>query len=356
MKHPRALLLTSLSVPALVAFTLPETSLVFGVKDGATSAKTFKSSIQLTLDDMKTTINGQDPPMMPEMEMTLATEFEAAVSDEYVEMGAGAPKQLKRTYDKLSMHTDMSMEMEMMGNSQNQETPMTFASELQGKTVVFKLDEESGEYDATFPDEEGDAELLADLTEDMDLRGFLPPGAVSEGDSWDVAPSELAQILAPGGNLKLMPEDMEDMGIDMMQSNFGSMSDWFTDQLKGEVKGTFTGVREEEGAKYGVIQIQIDITNAVDLTEMVEAAMEEIEMPPEAGDIDFDHMDLELEFEGEGTLLWNLDFGQAHSLELSGDFGLLMNMGMAMSGPGMEMDIENTMEMSGTMNESATFE
>ena len=42
--------------------------------------------------------------------------------------------------------------------------------------------------------------------------------------------------------------------------------------------------------------------------------------------------------------------------DLSGDFNLLMNMGMAVSASGMDMDIEQTMEMSGTMNESATFE
>lgn len=356
MKHSRVLLLTTLSVPALLAFSYPDAKLVFGVEAGTSLKKTFKSSVQLTLDDMNMTMNGQDPPMMPEIDMTLSTDMEVVVSDEYVAIGDGAPKHVKRTYDTLAMNTEMTMEMDMMGTSQNQEMPMTFSSELEGKTVDFKLDADSGEYIATFPDGEGDDELLTDLSEDMDLRGFLPSGAVAEGDEWDVPAAQLVNILAPGGNLKLMPEDVDVDAMMGMQSNFGSMSDWFTEDLKGEVKASFTGTRDVNGKKVGVIALRVDISNAVDLTEMVEAAMEEIELPPEAGDIEFDHMDIEIEFEGEGTLLWDLEGGHAHSLELSGDFALLMNMGMAMSAQGMDMEIEQTMEMSGTMNQSAAFE
>lgn len=356
MKHPRALLLIPLAVPALLAFAYPETKIVFGIESGGSLQKTFTNSVQLSLDDMSMTMNGQDPPMMPEIDMTLSTDMEVVVSDEYMAVAGGAPTKLRRTYDKLAMNTEMIMEMDIMGNSQNQEMPMTFTSELEGQQVDFTLDDDGSEYIASFPEGEGDEELLADLTEDMDLRGFLPSGPVAENDEWEVDAALLVNLMAPGGNLKLIPEDVDMEGMMGMNSNFGSTSDWFTEDMKGEVTATFSGTRDVDGVQVGVIALILDISNAVDLTDMVEAAMEDMELPPEAGDIEFDHMDIDIEFEGEGTLLWNLAGGHAHSLELSGDFGLLMNMGMAMSAQGMDMEIEQTMEMSGTMNQTAAFE
>ena len=134
------------------------------------------------------------------------------------------------------------------------------------------------------------------------------------------------------------------------------MSDWFTDSLEGEVTGKFSGVRDgEDGAMLGAIAIQFRISNAVDVTEMVTAAMENVELPPEAGEMDFDHMDIEVKYTGEGTILWNLDAGRAHSLELSGDFSLNIDMGMSMNMQGMgSMDLEQTIQMSGTLSQSAS--
>ena len=42
----------------------------------------------------------------------------------------------------------------------------------------------------------------------MDLRAFLPEKSVSEGDSWSIDLDGLINVLAPGGNLKIVPEDV----------------------------------------------------------------------------------------------------------------------------------------------------
>ena len=82
----------------------------------------------------------------------------------------------------------------------------------------------------------------------------------------------------------------------------------------------------------------------------------EADLPPEVQDMEIDHMDIEVAIEAEATLMWNLEEGRAESFELSGDFEFIMDMGMAISAQGMEMEMEQVMEMSGTMTISATFE
>lgn len=354
MKTHRLLLPALLVSPTLFASPLAETKIAFTVSEGATNTKAFKSTVELTLDSLDMTMNGQAPPMMPEMDMTVTSNQEVVVSDEYLSMRDGAPRKLKRSYDTLSGHTDMHMEMDMMGTTQTQDTPMEMSSELEGKSVLFAWNEDEGEYVAKFPEEGGDEELLKGLAENMDLRDFLPEGPVSEGDEWEVPPAAIAHILAPGGNLKLLPENVDMEGMMGMNSNMGSMADWFTESIQGTVKAKFTGTRQtDDGAKVGAIELHVDITNAVDLTEMVEAAMENVELPPEAGDMDFDHLDLDLDLTAEGTLLWNLEAGRFQSLDLSGDLSLNMNIGMSISAQGMDMNIEQTIEMSGTVTQNA---
>jgi hypothetical protein len=355
MKTNRLFLPALLLSPTVLASPLAETTISFTVSEGATNTKTYKGTVELTLDSLDMTMNGQAPPMMPEMDMSVTSNTEIVVSDEYLAMRESAPGKLKRSFDTLSAHTDMHMEIDMMGTTNSTDTPMESASELEAKAVVFAWNEEEGEYQAAFPEEGGDDELLEGLEEDMDLREFLPAGPVEEGAEWSIPPSAIARILAPGGNLKLVPEEM-DMDSPMgMNSNMGSMSDWFTESIQGEVTAKYAGTRDtEDGVKVAVIEVRVEVSNAVDLTEMVEAAMEDVELPPEAGDMDIDHLDLELDLTGEGTILWNLAAGRFQSMDLSGDLSMMMNIGMAISAQGMDMDIEQTIEMSGTVNQSAS--
>ena len=80
------------------------------------------------------------------------------------------------------------------------------------------------------------------------------------------------------------------------------------------------------------------------------------ELPDEAGEMEVGSMDLALELEGEGTLLWNLSAGCAHSFEMTSDFGLQMDIAMSISASGMDMDIEQSMEFSGSLTSTASVE
>lgn len=354
MKHTRLLLLPLLAAPALLSLGRTETRIEFKPTEGTVVQRTFETRAEMTLDSMDMKMNGQAPPMMPEMDMTLTTEVTTVVEDEFTSVKDGRVQRLKRLFSDLGMQNDMAMEMDMMGQTQSQDMSSGATSELEGKSVLFVRDADSGEFKARWPEgAEGKDELLKGLEEDMDLRAFLPKDAVAEGQRWEIDPVAMISVMAAGGDLKLVPDDMDANEMQMMGPQ-GSMSDWFAEGLSGTLAGVFEGIREEDGRKLAAIRITFDVKNAVDLTEMMESAMDN--MPPEMGGMEFDHMDMEIAYEGEGLLLWDLGRGLAHSFETSGDFGMLMDMGMSVDAEGQSMTIQMTMEMSGSLAQTAKFE
>jgi hypothetical protein len=345
-----------LLVPALLAFQPRGTQLTFSVAEGATKTKSFTNSVSMTLDDMSMLMNGQESPMMPQISMTVDSVLEVAVTDVYVGMGDGAPKKLARTYDSLAMNRSMEMEMDIMGQVQSQSDSGSAKSELEGETVHFTANDE-GAYTPSFPGDEGDEELLEGLTEDLDFRALLPAGEVEEGAEWKVPASALRHILVPGGNLKLEAED--DGGEAMMgsDSEIGDFQDWFTDDVEGEIVATFSGMKEtDEGVRVAVIELTIELANAVDLTEKARESMADADLPAEAGEMEINGVDIEMEIEGTATLLWNPAAGCAHSFEMDGELSLIVDTAMAISAQGMDMDLEQSMEFSGSMTVEATIE
>jgi hypothetical protein len=356
MKNQK-LLAPLLAAPVLLAFTLAPSRVAFAPAEGSTAVKAFKSTVELPLDNMSMTMNGQENPMMPKMDMSITMKRNVGVTDEYVKVRENAPATLRRTFDELSNDVSLSMQMDMGGGNDNsQDHDIPAASELEGKTVVFTWNPDTSEYTKAFDPAEENGDLLKDLDEDMDLRCLLPKDEVKEGDEWQIDVKKLVSILAPGGNLSLKPEDVDS---DMMggMGMGGDMSDYLSELMEGDATGKFLGMREVDGKKLAAIRISVDISSSNDMTEKVLAMMKEMDLPEQAKNMDIDHLDIEFSLKGEGELLWNLDAGRAQSFELSGPTQMTYDIGLGIEVPGQgNMDIEQTMEMSGTMNLSATFE
>lgn len=347
MIQNRLSLVAALLLPALFSSPAAVVQIRFAPAEGSSVKKTFENTAEFTLDHLSLSMNGQESPMQPEMEMSLNSTQKVVVTDEYVANRDGAPKKLRRTYDELGNGVSMAMKMDMMGQSQSNDQDIKGESELEGKQVVFTWDEEKGEYTRAFESSEGKETLLKDLDEDMDMRALLPKAEVKEGESWDIEVSSLASVLAPGGNLSILPQDMDADQMAMGMPGMGSMSDWLRGSLEGTASGTFTSIREVEGEKLAVIKIIAKITVSKDMTEIVEDAMKKVDLPEEAQGMQIDHMDIDYKFEGEGELVWDLAAGRVHSFNFSGPSNLNMDMAMKLNAGGQEMSIEYGMEMSG---------
>ena len=335
-----------LLVPALLSSHVPVDRIHFAPSEGSSAKKTFENKAEFTLDNLSVSVNGQESPLPAEMEMSLNSTQRVVVTDEYLANREGAPKKLRRSYDELANGVTVAMKMEMMGQSQNHDQDIKGQSELEGKKVLFTWDDEKGEYTRAFDAAEGKETLLKDLDEDMDLRALLPKSEVKEGDEWEIDVTSLATVLAPGGNLSIVPEEMEADESPMGMPGMGSMSDWLRGSLEGSAKGTFASIQEVDGVKLAVLKIVAKITVSKDMTEIVEEAMKNAKLP-EGGQMEVDHMDIDYKFDGEGELRWDLAAGRAHSFTFSGPSNLNMDMSMGLDMQGQKMDIEYGMEFSG---------
>ena len=346
----RTLILGALAVtaPILLASKPSATKLTFAPAAGSSLTKSFSNSVEFALDDMSMLMNGEENPMMPQIEMEMAMESNVGVTDTYDSVSNGKPRKLTRTFDEISSEMDVSMVVDAMGQVQEENPTGSGSSDLEGETVVFTWDADDEEYVVSYPEDEGDEDLLENLVEDMDLRALLPKDEVSEGDSWDLPLVSLVDLLGPGGDLKL---DFEMDGQEVsggpppeMMVNFREM---MGDMLEGEATATFAGMTEVDGASLAVIEIEIEIDTAKDMSELIEELMGE-EMP-EGMDFNLDRVDVEFAYEASGQCLWNVRGGHAHSLSLEGEAAVALDMAVNMDFGGQSMAMEMSMEMSGEM-------
>jgi hypothetical protein len=350
MNRTRTLTLTALLAPALAAALAPADKVAFHPEAGSKLTRTYALKNNFSLDDFSMSMDGKPLPMDLEMEMDMSVGLDITVSDQFVALGAGRPKELVRNYDKLATAGSFSIKMPMMPDG-GMDKSITGSSELEGKAVKFTWNEEGKKFDVAYKEGEGDAKLLEHLEEDMDLRGLLPEKEVSSGDTWDIPVKSFRAILAPGGNLGIKPKaEKEEEGMGMMpgMDNFGDMASMLGDTFEGEGKGEYKGTREVDGVTVGVIHLTLKMKSSNDMSEIVKKAVPEL--PEGVGKLDIDHVDVDADIEGEGTLLWNIAGGHVQSLEMSGKMKMAMETGLAISAQGRDMNMEQSMSMSGTIS------
>ena len=236
----------------------------FQPKSGSTVVKHISIESEVELEDLKMEVNGQDmSEAAGQIEMAMKIHLQLDTTDQYVAVEGGRPTKLKRTFDALSSTTHVSGSNPMAGPT---DKDIALESELEGLAVVFSWDADSSSYDVAFDGEkQGDEALLEGLEEDLDLRNFLPSSEVSKGDTWEIPAAAIKAVLAPGGNLKLLPSDDSDSSSGAEQF---SPNDMIGD-LEGEFVGTLGDTREEDGVKVAVIQIKIKGHSAKDMTATI---------------------------------------------------------------------------------------
>jgi hypothetical protein len=286
--------------------------------------------------------------MFGQLDMAMRVGQSITVTDNYASVEDGRVTKLARTFDKLGGNTRLSGSHAVAGEL---EQDSDLESELEGTTVAFDWDEEDETYGATFPDGDGDEELLVDLREDMDLAGFLPSGDVAEGDSWSIEPEAVRALLAPGGNLKLKP--VGDLG-DMSASGQFSQSD-LIGELEGKFQATFGGTREEGDAQVAVIRLDLEVRSARDLSAMASelAGMMSSKLPPNM-EVEVSALDVEYELEAEGELLWDVQAGLVHALHLSGQMRQIVDTTMTMKQGTKSQTMETSQTFTGTQTFSLT--
>lgn len=340
--------------------------LAYGPEAGTTVTRSIENTMAFELDDMSMIVGGQDfGAMMGGMMMNLEFVNGAVLDDKLIAMGDGRPAHLERTITEASQ--DMTMDIEVMGEGDSQD--MGYSAGLEGRTLVFKWNAETEDYDVTFKNEvEGDRPPVW-CFEDLDLRSFLPTEEVDVDDSWEPALDSLFGTFSLGGDLRWLPdfdeemaEEMADMQAQMEQITQDLMQEAmqsFGDAVEGDVEGIFKGTREEDGVNVGVIAISIDVQMTYDFADMIAKmvdAMGEIEDMPEDFFMEADIATMDGAMEAEGVLLWNIGAGLPHSFNLEGDAEFSLDFAGLVGAMGEEIDMEMSMSMSGDFEHSVSVE
>jgi len=344
-------------LPALgtsLAFSLGSgEALVFQPQAGATLTKTFTTTSNLELDDLSLLVSGQDVgEMIGEIAISIEQEGKIEVTDTYKATAGGRPTELLRSFEALTA----SMNFDISPAPPAEMPQVESASELEGKSVLFKWNPEEEAYDRSFPDGEGDEELLEGLEEDMDLRFLLPGKEVAADETWTVELSELGLILMPGGDLRMMPKDAEvdREAMERFAELFSGFTEKYKDQLEGACTCTYKGTRDEDGVRVAEIAIELEVAAALDLTEILSEIVQQSIEESGAGDqvqFSFDSADLSMDFDGSGTLLWNPATGLVHAFQIGGDVGLSLDLAVGIEAMGESQDMDASLEMSGSMEQ-----
>lgn len=316
---------------------------------GSSVQKIFTIKGDFELDQLSLVADGQDMADMLGLELNMKTEAKYTVTDVIEALDPGRPKKLTRTFDDLEQLMQFTVSMQM-GGGEPQDEEVVLSSELEGQTVVFAWNAEKEGFDVTFQDSEGDPSVLEGLIEDMDLRVFLPDHDVAEKETWKVELANLESIATPGGDLRLTPEDAEldESDFDFLEEIGKDFQDKLEDLFEGECTCTFTGIREEDGQRLGEIGIKMEVASTLDLTQILTETITKLaEHEGEMPEFSIDTADLNLDFDGEGILLWDMEGGRAHSFTLSGDAQIAFDISASVEAEGESHAFEASLEMSG---------
>jgi len=231
------------------------------------------------------------------MELRWSEASEVVLHDVFLELGEGQPLRLRRTYEEVSctMGSYFSMEGDPDGPQEDSLEP---PSGLEGRTVEFIRDAETGATRADWIGTEGPDELLASLVEDRDLRRLLPAGEPAEGASWTVPAEAIADLFDP----------LADLGLEIPAEARQTWRPVYDEErVEGELLLTWAATEEGGDASLATIRIRGETV----YTGVCPGDLSEVPVASgEATQVDT------LETEVEGTLVWDLTAGVARSLEL----------------------------------------
>jgi hypothetical protein len=298
------------------------TVLSFAPAAGLKLRKTIVQTSDMSLDSMTFSINGEEHDI-GEFDQSGKARDEYVFVDEYTAVQDGELRGLVRAYDKISETQSQSIKTARGEQSVDREAK----TDLEGKTVAFTWDAESSAWKKEYQGEGADEALLAGLEAEFDLVGFLPSGEVSDGDEWEIPSAALQLLQFPGGALGARVEDepeSERKSSEAMRENF-----------EGQGKGTFKGVREEDGLKLAVIEFSAEIDSAwqVDLEGRMASGTE----------------DRRLHFTLKGELLWDTAARHAHSATIEREGSLEMSSASTMNRgeQSFEMKRETVLKLTG---------
>ncbi len=321
---PRSTLLIQRGLALLAAAGLvgDEPPLRFSPAPGQVLAKHYKLQRTIELDDLQWTVGGEDLLTIlgtPEILIDSVSEF--TFVDEYVDVKDGRPRDFVREFPVANSDSEYGFVVQGLSETVSYRYHMP----IKDHRVVFRYDEQTGEYEREFdPATPGPNELLHGLEEETGLRAALPPGTVTEGDSWEVSNRFLLQLISPGGYLGFDPEGLSleaagEQQLDEFRAVLGSVigngMGLYSKLLPGDSRAVHAGVIERRGRPVTRIRVDVEVESGRDLVAPFEQALNTALHSSSSKDLpanfslDLERADLEYSIFGEVTVYWDHELG-----------------------------------------------
>lgn len=340
------LLLPPLALLLLVPSTRDEVALAYAPEEGTVLKRSFDAEASHELTEIAASFDGQDLEHQGELpEFSSRFTEHIVVTDRLVGVENGRPTELERTFDELAQeNTDTAGEEEVRAE---------LGSDLEGRTVRFRWDEDEENYTVKSADDGDDLDgsVARWLLEDMDLRLVLPGREVEVDEEWELDPRLYLAFMWPSGLLGFHEEGEE------TDEDERELSGQTIDNLEGSGTARLEEIREEDGVRVAVLHVELEITTGSEhvLPAVAPDEVEEGEFPrPEIT------VEVRIERKLEGTLLWDLEHGHALSAEFECESSRLHTEKWTVTGEldGEEVsaDAEQSRRFEGTIRYSARIE
>ncbi|MFT7540431.1 MAG: hypothetical protein ACI9K5_001392 [Gammaproteobacteria bacterium] len=294
--QPMSLLLSaallSLSGSIEPAAPTEAVELRYAPEEGTVIRRTIHNDASFELIEVGLLMDGEEPPFeMPEPDVSIVGIEHIVVLDKIGAVEDGRPLKLQRTFEELNWENTFSSETE------DAEETMVETCDLHETTVEFSWDEDEEEYGVEgAEDSDPDEDQLGNLTEDMDLRSFLPEDAVEVDDSWSLDVDAYLALIWPGGVLETHSEDGENDPSEL------EMTLALIEAMEFEGEATLSELRDEDGTSIAVITYEMEATSEASVDSEFD----------EGGTVTVQRT---LERTFEGFILWDIKAGHAISLE-----------------------------------------
>ncbi len=312
-------------VPVLVVWTAaslaPAERLDFRAPEGVPLAKHFAFALDLELDASRDAWDGpfdSGSDLKSHPIAVFGLTCRESITDTYHAVQHGFPFDFTRRYDllRLTARTGEGLfDVEEL------------ISPIEGRTFSFDWNEEENTWEHTLAGEPYiPRDRWRDLKGDRDLLDWLPGTyEVQVGERWEVDPLILADTLLPEiGTIDLpAPEFRSNLDAPILRwAPWRAIPVW-CQGLEGTVRAEYEGKREVEGRTLASIPLLVDLRGGFDEGEL-EVDPEEYGFLGLVGTAFSASAVSDWAFEGEGELLWDLDQGHLHSLEIEGEVHLMV--------------------------------
>lgn len=321
MKH--ILSIASFTLLASLAHAGGADTLRFKATAGARVLKSFEAKHELRIDDMGA-IEGDLPFRSDGTGGWVSTTHKVQYVDEYKLDCEGLPLDFVRAVRDASTVGEAKV---VFATGEVRPEASRSSSALKRQVLEFHYVDEERDWSRAFAKIDGEEDLLESLRGEFELLALLPPGPVEPGASWPVDLQRFREVLAPGGDLKLVPEGGSMFGRMIEIGVGGDFADFYVPQ-GGEIVATYKGRRSVtvvEGTpplvvEAGVIELAVNFVSLADRKYLYRMAMPQTERRENAK---VDDVPLEYTFLGTGELLWDIEGGRALSLKLEGQEGYI---------------------------------